>query len=102
MAVNSIFTSLPVMSVSKPEANLKPTTYEVQQNFGSYLKDAINDVNVSQVESDVQTQKLILGQDVELHEVMIAAQKAAITLNATMEVRNKVIEAYQEIIRMPV
>lgn len=102
MAVNSIFSSLPTMSLAKPEANLQPTTYEAQQNFGSYLKEAINDVNKTQVQSDVLTQKLILGQDVELHEVMIAAQKAAITLNATMEVRNKVVEAYQEIIRMPV
>lgn len=102
MAVNSIFTSLPVMPVAKQEISLTPTTYEAQQNFGSYLKAAIDDVNKSQVESDVVTQKLVLGQDVELHEVMIAAQKAAITLNATMEVRNKVIEAYQEIIRMPV
>lgn len=90
------------MSLSKPEENIQPTTYESQQNFGSYLKDAINDVNKSQQASDVLTQKLVLGQDVELHEVMIAAQKASITLNATMEVRNKVIEAYQEIIRMPV
>ena len=102
MAVNSIFNSISAMPVSKLDASLKPTTYEVQQNFGSYLKDAINDVNKTQVASDALTQKLVLGQDVELHEVMIAAQKASITLNATMEVRNKVIEAYQEIIRMPV
>ena len=48
------------------------------------------------------TAKLVRGGDVELHDVMIAAQKATIALNATMEVRNKVVEAYQEIIRMPV
>ena len=48
------------------------------------------------------TQKLVHGENVELHDVMITAQKATIALNATMEVRNKVIEAYQEIIRMPV
>ena len=102
MPVESIFSSMSTMNVSKPETNLKPTSYEVQQNFGSFLKDAINDVNKSQLNSDVFTEKLVLGEDVELHEVMIAAQKASISLNATMEVRNKVIEAYQEIIRMPV
>lgn len=100
MPIQSIFNSVSAPSLSKSETSLTPS--EAQQNFGSYLKDAINDVNKSQVESDVFTQKLILGEDVELHEVMIAAQKASITLNATMEVRNKVIEAYQEIIRMPV
>lgn len=80
----------------------KRTTYEAQQNFGDFLKAAINDTNKHQVESDLMTQKLIMGENVELHEVMIAAQKASISLNATMEVRNKVVEAYQEIIRMPV
>ena len=48
------------------------------------------------------TEKLINGGNVDLHEVMITSQKASITLNATMEVRNKAIEAYQEIMRMSV
>jgi len=102
MPVESIFSAMPAMSISKPETSLNPSSYEVQQNFGSFLKDAINNVNKSQLNSDVMTQKLVLGENVELHEVMIAAQKASISLNATMEVRNKVIEAYQEIIRMPI
>ncbi|HJF31076.1 MAG TPA: flagellar hook-basal body complex protein FliE [Sporosarcina psychrophila] len=79
-----------------------PTPYEAQQTFGSFLKDAIQEVNNKQYESDVMTEKLVRGGDIELHDVMIASQKASIALNATMEVRNKVIEAYQEIIRMPV
>ena len=48
------------------------------------------------------TEKLINGGDIELHDVMIASQKASITLNTTLEIRNKVVEAYQEIMRMPV
>ena len=48
------------------------------------------------------TEKLINGGNVDLHEVMIAAQKASVTLSATMEVRNKAVEAYQEIMRMSV
>jgi flagellar hook-basal body complex protein FliE len=84
------------------ENQVKPTPYEAQQSFGTYLKDAIKDVNNKQHESDLMTQKLVFGGDVELHDVMIASQKASIALNATMEIRNKVIEAYQEIIRMPV
>lgn len=79
-----------------------PTTFESQQKFGNFLKDAIQDVNASQVQSDVMTEKLVRGEDVDLHNVMITAQKASIALNATMEVRNKMIEAYQEVMRMPV
>ncbi|MDW0115738.1 flagellar hook-basal body complex protein FliE [Sporosarcina thermotolerans] len=86
----------------KVNQSLKPTPFEAQQSFGAYLKDAIQDVNSKQVKSDELTQKLIMGENVDLHNVMITAQKASIALNATMEVRNKVVEAYQEIIRMPV
>ena len=86
----------------KIDQGMKPTPFESQKSFGTFLKDAIQDVNAHQIESDKMTQKLILGESVDLHNVMITAQKASIALNATMEVRNKVIEAYQEIIRMPV
>ncbi|MEI4768581.1 flagellar hook-basal body complex protein FliE [Psychrobacillus sp. FJAT-51614] len=80
----------------------KPSPFEAQQNFGDFLKGALESVNANQKASDVVTEKLIRGEEVELHNVMIASQKASITLNATLEVRNKVIEAYQEIMRMPV
>jgi len=102
MPIQSISSNLPTASIFSPETISKPSSSEAQENFGTFLKDAINNVNKSQVNSDVLTEKLALGKEVELHEVMIAAQKASITLNATMEVRNKVIEAYQEIIRMPI
>ncbi len=102
MAIQSIFQHIPTGSVTNTKMPITPTPSEAQKNFGTFLKEAINDVNTHQVESDRMTEKLVLGKEVELHEVMIAAQKASIALNATMEIRNKVVEAYQEIIRMPV
>ena len=101
MAISSVSMMSPTQVLN--EANkLNTTPYEAQQNFATSLKDAISKVNEQQITSDTMTQKLINGDNVELHEVMIASQKASITLNATMEVRNKVIEAYQEIMRMSV
>lgn len=102
MAIQSIFSAAPTAGLMKLDTQVKPTPYESQQNFGNLLKNAIESVNTKQNESDMMTQKLVMGENVELHDVMITAQKATIALNATMEVRNKVIEAYQEIIRMPV
>lgn len=103
MPIKSMLATAPAqVNLSKPMNELQPTPAEAQKSFSAFFKEAINDVNKSQIESDVLTEKLVRGDDVELHEVMVAAQKAAITLNATMEVRNKVVEAYQEIIRMPV
>ncbi|WP_419962560.1 flagellar hook-basal body complex protein FliE [Psychrobacillus sp. BM2] len=86
----------PVSTTSK----LSPA--EAQADFGDFLKTAIQSVNENQKASDVATEKLINGGDIELHDVMIASQKASITLNATLEIRNKVVEAYQEIMRMQV
>lgn len=78
------------------------TPYEAQKNFASVLKDSIEKVNQAQNQSDVMTEKLARGENVDLHQVMIASQKASITMSATIEIRNKVIEAYQEVMRMQV
>lgn len=79
-----------------------PTPYEAQKSFSSVLKQSIDNLNKTQLQSDAMTGKLARGENVDLHQVMIASQKASITLQATMEVRNKVVEAYQEIMRMQV
>jgi flagellar hook-basal body complex protein FliE len=81
----------------------KPTTsFESQKSFASVLKDSINQLNQSQVDADRMTNKLINGDNVDLSQVMIVQQKANITLQAAVEVRNKVIDAYQEMMRMQV
>ncbi|MDW0111785.1 MULTISPECIES: flagellar hook-basal body complex protein FliE [Sporosarcina] len=102
MSIQSILSTGNLASQVKSFQPVQQTPFEAQQSFGTYLKNAIQDVNTKQIESDGMTQKLIRGENVDLHNVMITAQKASIALNATMEVRNKVVEAYQEIIRMPV
>ncbi|RUL55810.1 flagellar hook-basal body complex protein FliE [Lysinibacillus antri] len=103
MAINPVSLMMPTQGVNQTNnIATKVTPYEAQQTFADTLKNAISSVNDQQITSDKLTQKLINGENVELHEVMIQSQKASITLNATMEVRNKAIEAYQEIMRMSV
>ena len=103
MAINSVSMWTPTEQVSTNNKLSTPvTSSEAQQNFATTLKDAIAKVNDQQIQSDVLTNKLINGEDVELQEVMIGAQKASITLNATIEIRNKAVEAYQEMMRMSI
>ncbi len=102
MAIQSVLNVSPNAGIMNADLQSKSTPAEAQKSFGAFLKDAIQDVNIKQVESDNMTTRLVMGENVELHDVMIASQKATIALNATMEIRNKVVEAYQEIIRMPV
>ena len=100
--INSVSMLSPTQVVNETKQINQASSYEVQQKFANTLKEAIAKVNDQQIQSDTMTEKLINGEDVELHEVMIASQKASVTLNATLEVRNKVIEAYQEIMRMSI
>ena len=64
--------------------------------------DALNNVNALEQESAKITEDFIAGRTDNIHSVMIASEKASISLQFVMEVRNKVIEAYQEIMRMQV
>ena len=97
-------TFLPVTSqLNVQKTETKPSTpSEAQKSFSSFLQDSIEKVNQTQVHSDTLTEKLALGQEVDLHEVMIASQKASVTMQLTLEIRNKAVEAYQEMMRMQV
>jgi len=100
MAVSSVSVMQPVT----PSVTQTASTNNVKSDasFSTMLKDAINNVSESQATSDIYTNKLVNGQDVELQDVMIASQKANVTLNTALSVRNKAVEAYQEIMRMTV
>lgn len=70
--------------------------------FKDLLIDALKQVNDLVAEADRATAALATGRGVELHQVMIATEKANLALQLTLQVRNKVLEAYQEVMRMPV
>ena len=90
------------VNLMNENVSVKVTPSQAQNSFSNYLSEALNTVNNFQGQSDQLTTKLVNGEDVNIEEVMIAAQKASVTLNLTMEVRNKAVEAYQEIMRMSV
>lgn len=70
--------------------------------FGDVFKNALKEVSAAQNVSDKKTDQLLTGEVKNVHEVMIASQKASLSLQMTMQVRNKVVEAYQEVMRMQV
>ncbi|WP_188454393.1 flagellar hook-basal body complex protein FliE [Virgibacillus oceani] len=71
-------------------------------DFANMLKTAIGKVNEAQTASDKKTEQLATGQIDDLHDVMITAQKASITLETSVQIQRKVIDAYNEIMRMQV
>lgn len=71
-------------------------------SFEQYLKKSLENVNDLQVESERQSNLLATGQAENVHDVTIASAKAKVSLDLTMAVRGKVVEAYKEIMRMQV
>jgi flagellar hook-basal body complex protein FliE len=72
------------------------------QSFGEVLKDSLKQVNSLQQEADASIQSLATGGAASLHDTMLAIQKAELSFKLMMQVRNKIVEAYQEVIRMQV
>ncbi|MGL5574117.1 MAG: flagellar hook-basal body complex protein FliE [Sarcina sp.] len=81
----------------------KTDEIEVNENgimsFSEILKEKLDIVNDKQIEADIATQKMIQGEDIAIHEVMLAGEEAKISLQLAMQVRNKLVEAFQEINR---
>lgn len=70
--------------------------------FGDTLKQALNQVNQLEQQSSHMGKLLAAGKIDNVHDVIIAGQKASIAVELTVQVRNKVVEAYQEVMRMQV
>jgi len=71
-------------------------------SFASQLQNAIADVQQLQVDREVMIEDMVTGKATEVHDVMIAAKESQLAFELLMEVRNKLLESYQEIMRMPV
>lgn len=92
IGTNSILNNLNISNTTEEKAN--------GTSFSNVLSDAISKVNDSEVNANNKIESLIKGEDVEMHEVMLAMQESVLSLQALIEVRNKTVEAYQEISKL--
>lgn len=97
------------LSTARPVLPLEPKIESVSgpskgsgASFSDTLKDAIHSVNDLQKDADTKVQNLATGKTQNLHETMIATEKADIALRLMVQVRNKIIDAYQEVMKMQV
>jgi flagellar hook-basal body complex protein FliE len=70
--------------------------------FDNLLDSAVSAVNAKMQAADVEKTKLFTGETDNLHQAMIAMQEASVAFSLMVEVRNKLVEGYQEIMRMQV
>jgi len=88
-----------------PQQNLDINTElnTSKSDFAAMLGNAVEKVNSMQLESKEMTQRFEMGdKSLSLAEVMLAKEKSGIAFEATVQVRNKVLEAYKQIMNMPV
>ena len=71
-------------------------------NFGDLLSNMMESVNSLEGEAGNAQKAMMNGEATDLHQVMIAAEEAGVSLDLLMEIRNKLVEGYQEILRMPI
>ena len=92
----------PNLQLPEINRNRAPGKTEDGASFGDMLKNAISTANDLQKQSDVEIQKYMTGESQDLHTTMIAVEKADLSFQMMMQVRNKIVQAYQEIMRMQV
>ena len=73
-----------------------------RKSFSEMLSSSISEVNGLQQDADTAIQKLVTGESKNLHETLLAVEKADIAFKAMNQVRMKVIDAYKEVMRMQV
>ncbi|MCR1950185.1 flagellar hook-basal body complex protein FliE [Clostridium sp. DSM 100503] len=98
MIVNNFIPSEKIFESNINTNNIKTSPSE--KNFQSALKDSLDNLNEEQINADNMTNDFISGKDVEVHEMMLSMEEAKMSLQLAIQVRNKVVEAVQELTRM--
>jgi flagellar hook-basal body complex protein FliE len=98
----SALTSVSGISQAFPASAAGATQQNPGTGFGQLMEDMIGKVSDLQNSADSSIQGLVTGEGKGLHEVMLAVEKASVSFQMLTQVRNKAVEAYQEIMKMPV
>jgi len=97
--------STPIIGTSLPLTLPKTSGQEVsaaKEGFGAVLNSTVQQVNQKEHAGDLAIQKLHTGETKNLHEVMIAVEEADISVRMLVQMRNKALEAYNEIMRLQI
>lgn len=96
-----------VLPVGQPYLPLQLAGTEAKQetvegSFAGILDNALKELNDTQVKADQLTLELLTGEVQDIHQVTVAMTEAKLAMQLAVEVRNKIIEAYQEVSRMQI
>ena len=87
---------------ASPSAPAKADGLAGAQQFGNLFTKLVDEVDATRQAAAANVQDVMLGQSGQLHSAMISLQESSLALGLMVEVRNKLVESYQELMRMPV
>jgi len=90
----------PANNDSTPKVSIGDGAQKAETDFSKFLNDALGQVNALQSNADAASQQLATGKVQDMSTVMVALQKASLSMSLTVSVRDKVIDAYNQIMRM--
>lgn len=101
--ITSISSPLTVTSPTMPVLpSQKPKEADGKQSFTGMVQGLLEHANQTQLDANKAVNNLASGKSEDIHQVMLAMEQARLSMLAVVEVRNKMIDAYQEISKMPV
>ncbi len=93
----------PISTGAMPPVELREAPAQIDSRaeaFNKVLRHFLGDVNLQQINADQAVERLITGETDDINEVMLALSKADLTFRMFVDIRDKVIDAYQEVMRM--
>lgn len=104
MAISSITSGIGAIKPSLPGSSGTGTSsgQPAGADFGSALKQAVNSLNQLGSQADSTSMSLAKGDPIDIHEVMLANEQASLGFSMAVQVRNKLVDAYSEVMRMSV
>jgi flagellar hook-basal body complex protein FliE len=113
VSIESLYRSLPsevnsqvpdhlASRMVRSEEGLQQTQGVESKSFGDVLQESVDKVNLYQTQADTAIKELVAGRSKNIHETMLSIERADSSLKLMMQVRNKILDAYKEIMRMQV
>lgn len=98
MKINSFVPDSTIFEKINPDS--KVTNNDTSNSFFDMLKSKLDEVNSKQIDAENTTQGFIQGDNTDIHNVMLSTEEAKMSLELAVQVRNKIVDAYQELNRM--
>ncbi len=90
-------------SIASPQVPLHgKTSQETAESFSEIVQNSLDKLNEIQVQADQAARELTAGKNKNIHETMLLLEKADMSFRMAMQVRNKILDAYREVMRMQV